>query len=132
MEWTVVVETSRSSHSPSSFGMGWVPLLLTIFLSFSFPFLPSFCLFIYFCFSSSLQSFPLSPSLVFLQVPLSPLLPVLLPRSLVSPHSVHLLTFPVVLPPLPSFYPFPPWVGENNAKRIIFYGHNKCRFKPLK
>ena len=51
---------------------------------------------------------------------------------LVSPHSIHLLTFPVVLPPLPSFYPFPPWVGENNAKRIIFYGHNKCRFKPLK
>ena len=131
MELIIVVETSRSSHSPSSFGLGWVHLLLTSFLSFFFPLLPSFCLFIYFCFSSCLQSFPLSPSLVFLQVPLSPLLPVLLSPSLVSPHSVHLLTFPLVLPPLPSFYPFPPWVGENNAKRIIFYGHNKRRFKPL-
>ena len=55
-----------------------------------------------------------------------------LPPPLFSSHSIHLLTFPLVLPLLSSLPPFPPWVGENNAERIIFYGHNKCRFKPVK
>ena len=103
------------------------------FFLLSFPFFPLFIclciyLFIYFCFSSSLLSFSFSPSFVFLfQVPLSPL-----PPPLFSSHSIHLLTFPLVLLPLYSLPPFPPRVGETNAKRIIFYGHNTCRFKPLK
>ena len=116
---------------PFLFWFGFSSPPLDKFPSFllSFPFFLLFIyLFIYFCFSSSLQSFSLSPSLVFLlQVPLSPL-----PPSLVSSHSIHLLTFPLVLPPLPSLPPFPPRVGENNGKIIILYGHNKCRFKPLK
>ena len=129
MELIVVVETSRSSHSPSSSGLGLVRLLLTSFLSFYFPFLLFFFLFIYvfiyfFCFSSSLLSFSLSPSLFFLlQVPLSPLPPLLLPPPVFLPyHSIQFLTFLLVLLPLP---PFPPWVGENSAKRIIFYGQTK-------
>ena len=101
------------------------------FFLLSFPFFPLFiCLCIYFfcCFCSSLLSFSFSPLLFFLfQVPLSPL-----PPPLFSSHSIHLLTFPLVLLPLYSLPPFPPWVGHNIAKRIIFYGHNTRRFKSLK
>ena len=140
----------KTWHSPLSHGINCgrrneqvvsQPFLFWFGLSSSsldkFPFFllsfPSFLLFIYlciylfFCFSSSFLSFSLSPSLFFLQVPLSPL-----PAPLFSSHSIHLLTFPLVLPLLSSLPPFPPWVGENNAERIIFYGHNKCRFKPVK
>ena len=116
---------------PFLFWFGFSSPPLNKFPSFllSFPFFLLFIyLFIYFCFSSSLQSFSLSPSLVFLfQVPFSPL-----PPPLFSSYSIHLLTFPLVLLPLYSLPPFSPWVGENNGKIIIFYGHNKCRFKPLK
>ena len=108
----------------------WFALSSPPFDKFSFFLLsfPSFllffmlCIYIYiFCFSSSLLSFSLSTSLFFLlQVPLSPL-----PPPLISSHSIHFLTFPLVLPPPPSLSPFSPGVGKNNAKRIIFYGH-KC------
>ena len=88
----------------------------------------SFLLFIYLCicFSSSFLSFSLLPSLFFLQVPLSPLPPLLLPPPLFLPyHSIQFLTFLLVLFPLPPLPLFPPWVGENSAKRIIFYGQTK-------
>ena len=101
----------------SSSSLEKFPFFLLSFFSSFYLFM---YLFIFFCFSSSLLSFSFSPPLFFLfQVPLSPL-----PPPLFSSHSIHLLTFPLVLPPLSSLPPFPPWVGENNAKRIIFYGHN--------
>ena len=115
-----------------SFGLSSSSLDKFPFFLLSFPFFPLFiCLCIYlfiFCFSSSLLSFSFSPPLFILfQVPLSPL-----PPPLFSSHSIHLLTFPLVLLPLYSLPPFPPCVGDNIAKRIIFYCHNTCRFKPLK
>ena len=110
----------------SSSSLDKFPFFLLSFPFFLFLFVYVFI--IYFCFSSSLLSFSFSPPLFFLfQVPFSPL-----PPPLFSSYSIHLLTFPLVLLPLYSLPPFSPWVGENNAKRIIFYGHNKCRFKPLK
>ena len=131
-------------HSPLNHGIncGWrneqvVSQPFLFWFGFSsppldkFPFFllcfPSFLLFIYLFFVFLFFSFSLSPSLFFLLVPISPF-----PPTLFSSHAIHLLTYPLVLPRLSSLPPFPPWVRENNAKRIIFYGHNKCRFKPLK
>ena len=110
------------------FGFSSPPLDMFPFFLLSFP---SFLLFLYlffvFVFLFLFYLFPFLHLFFFLQVPLSPLRP-----PLFSSHSIHLLTFPLVLPLLSSLPPFPPWVGENNAERIIFYGHNKCRFKPVK
>ena len=110
----------------AKFASFWQVFFLSHFVSF-FSSVFLLCIYIYiFCFSSSLLSFSFSPSLFFLlQVPLSPLPPLLLPPPLISSHSIHFLTFPLVLPPPPSLSPFSPGVGKNNAKRIIFYGH-KC------
>ena len=101
------------------------------FFLLSFPFFPLFnclCIYLFFLFFFFSSIFFLFTTFFFLfQVPLSPL-----PPPLFSSHSIHLLTFPLVLLPLYSLPPFPPWVGHNIAKRIIFYGHNTCRFKSLK
>ena len=102
------------------FGFSSPPLDMFPFFLLSFP---SFLLFLYlffvFLFLFLFYLFPFHHLFFFLQVPLSPLRP-----PLFSSHSIYLLTFPLILPPLSSLPPFPPWVGENNAKRIIFYGHN--------
>ena len=130
MELIVVVETSRSSHSPSSSGLGWVRLLLTSFLSFSFPFLLffSFLFFIYFSlFVFSSVFFPFTIS--FFSSSSSSFAPSSSSSSSSFNSSFY---FSSRFTSSSTFHSFPPWVGENNAKRIIFYGHNKCRFKPLK
>ena len=101
------------------------------FFLLSFPFFPLFiCLciylfFLFFFFSSVFFLFTTS----FFSFSSSSFAPSSSPFSFSFNSSSY---FPLVLLPLYSLPPFPPWVGHNIAKRIIFYGHNTCRFKSLK